>query len=104
MSATTNKETDNTHRGNREVNFRRGDELRVSWSEQKDFKGETPKLNAVLSLITKRLYQGVTFQKFQDVLNKFIKADDIVEIITVLNDSVMNFDTKHMPGDLTEKG
>ena len=83
-------------------------EVGASWSEKKYFKVETPKLNAVLGLVTKRLDQGVIFDKFQDVLknyflNKFRKAEDIVEIITDLNDPVNNFNTKHMPGDITEK-
>ena len=47
---TTNKETGNTRKGN----FRRGNKLEESWSEQKDFKGETPEIKAVLGLITKK--------------------------------------------------
>ena len=61
--ATTNKETGNNRRGNRKGKFRRVKEIGVSWSEQKYFKGEMPELNAVLVLITKRMYQGVTFDK-----------------------------------------
>ena len=65
-------------------------------------------LNAVLGLINKRLYQGVKFDKFQDILNNYVlrnfrKAENIVETITNLNDPVTNFDRKHMPDDLTEK-
>ena len=76
--------------------------------EQKDFKRETPKLNAVLGLITKRLDQGVTFDKLQDVLknyflNDLIKSEDVVEIITDLKGPVTNVDTKHIPDDLTKK-
>ena len=71
--------------------------------KEKDFKGETPELNAILGLITKRLDQGITFEKFQDVQKNFRKAEDIVEVITDLNDPVTNFYTKHMPDDLTEK-
>ena len=72
----------------------------------KVFKGETPKMYAVLGIITKRLNQGMTFNKFQDVLeNYFLKnfreAEDIIEQITYLNDPVTNFDTKDMPDDLT---
>ena len=52
--------------------------------------------------------QGVTFDRFQYVLKNYVlknfrKAEEIVQIITDLNDPVANFDTKHMPGDLTEK-
>ena len=106
---TTNKETGNTHRGNRKGNFRHGKEGGASWSERKYFKGETPKLNAVLSLINERLDQWVTFENSHDflkndVLKKFRKAEDTVEIITDLNNPVTNFDTKHMPDDLTKKG
>ena len=76
--------------------------------EQRDFKGETPKISAVLGLISERLDQRVTFYKFEDVLknyvlNNFRKAEEILEIITDLNDPVTNFNTKHMPDDLTEK-
>ena len=70
--------------------------------EQKDFKRETPKLNAVLGLITKRLDQGVTFEKFQNVLKNFHKAEDIVEMVTDLNDPFPNFETKNMPKELTK--
>ena len=52
--------------------------------------------------------QGVTFDKFQDVLknyflNNLIKEEDIVEIITDLKNPVTNIDTKHIPDDLTKK-
>ena len=67
-----------------------------------------PELNTVLVIITKIMNQVVTFEKFQDFLKNcslknFRKAEDIVEIITDLNDPGTNFDTKHMPGDLTKK-
>ena len=80
----------------------------MGWLEQKYFKGETTNLNAVLGLITQRLDQGVTFEKFQDVLKNcvlknFRKAEDIVEIIIYLNDPVTNFVTNQIPDDLTEK-
>ena len=80
----------------------------MGWLEQKYFKGETTNLNAVLGLITERLDQGVTFEKFQDVLKNcvlknFRKAEDIVEIIIYLNDPVTNFVTNQIPDDLTEK-
>ena len=104
--ANTKKETRNTRRGNRKGNVRCGNKGGVSWSGQKDFKGETPKINAVLDLINKRLDQGVTVNKFQDILKNyaltnFRKAEDIVETITDLKDPVTNFDTKHMPDDQT---
>ena len=105
---TTNKETGDTHKRNRKGNFGRRNKGGARWLEQNYFKGETTKLNAALGIINGRLDQGVTFEKFQDVLNnyvvnKFRMAEDIVEIITDLNDTVTNFDTKHMPDDLTEK-
>ena len=103
-----NKESGNTRRGKRRENFRRGYEGGSSWSEQKYFKGDTTKLNAVLGLITKRLDQEVTFDKLQDVLNNYVlknfrKEEVIVEIINYINDPVSNFECKHMPDDLTEK-
>ena len=74
--------------------------------EQKYFKGETPELNSVLGLITERLDQCVTFEKFQDVLKNYVpknfhKAEDIVEMVTNLKDVFPNFEKKHMPKDLT---
>ena len=48
----TNNESGNNRRGNRRGNLRRGNEGGTSGLEQKDFKGETPELNAVLGLIT----------------------------------------------------
>ena len=61
---TINKETRNTCRGNRKGNLRHGNEGGASWSEQKDFKEKTTKLNSVLGPVTKILDQGVTFEKF----------------------------------------
>ena len=67
-----------------------------------------PELNTVLVVITKIMNQVVTFEKFQDFLKNcslknFRKAEDIVEILIDINNSVTNFDTKNMPDDLTEK-
>ena len=93
----TNNESRNNRRVNQRGNLRRGNEGGMSRPEQKDFSGETPELNAVLGLITERLYQGVTFDKFQDVLKNFHKSEDIVEMVTDLNDPSPNFETKHMP-------
>ena len=86
--------------------MRRGNEGGTRGSEQKDFKGETPELNAVLGLITERLDQGVTFEKFQDVLKNYVlknfhKSEDIVEIVINLKYPCTNFETKNMPKDLT---
>ena len=64
MPTPKNNESGNNRRGNQRGNLRRGNKGETSRLEQKDFKGETPKLNAVLGLITERLYQGVTFYKF----------------------------------------
>ena len=85
-STPTNNESRNSRRGNRRGNLRRGNESGTSGLEQKYFKGETPELNAVLRLITERLDQGVPFDKFQDVLKNFHKAENIVEMVTDLND------------------
>ena len=48
---TTNREIGNNHKGNIKGNFRRGNEGEASWSERK-IKGETPKLNTDIGLIT----------------------------------------------------
>ena len=106
--ATSNKEIGNTRIVNIKINFRRGNEGRYIWSKQKYFIAETPKINAVLGLITKRLDERVIFDKVQDVLNNYVlknfrKAEDMVEIITDLKDPVTNFNTKHIPDDLIEK-
>ena len=82
----TNNESRNNRRVNQRGNLRRGNEGGTSGLEQKYFKGETPELNAVLGLITKILDQGVPFDKFQDVLKNYHKAENIVEMVTDLND------------------
>ena len=69
--ATTNKEIGNTRKGIRKGNFRGENEEGAIWLEQKYFKRETPELNASLGCITKILDQGVTFDRFQDVLNNY---------------------------------
>ena len=102
----TINESRSTYKGNRRGNSRRGNEGGTRGLEQKEFKGETTELNAVLGLITERLDQGVTFEKFQDVLKNYVvknfhKAEDIVEMVTNLKDPSTNFKTKHMPKDLT---
>ena len=105
-STPMSNESGNTYRGNRRGSLRRGNEGGSRGSEQKDFKGETPELNAVLGIITESLDQGVTFEKFQEVLKKYVlnnfhKAEDIVKMVTNLKDLFLNFETKHMPKDLT---
>ena len=77
-------------------------------SEKNYIKGEKPELNAVFDLITERMHQRVIFDKLQDILknytlNNFRKAEDIVQIITDLNNSVTSFDTNQMTDDLTRK-
>ena len=59
---TTSNESGSTYKGNRRGNLRHGNEGGTRGSEQNDFQGETPELNAVLGLITERLDQGVTFE------------------------------------------
>ena len=102
----TSNESGSAYKGKRRGNSRRGNEGGTRGSEQKYFKGETLELNAVLGLITERLDQGVTFEKFLDVLKNYVlknfhKAEDIVEMVTKLKDPFTNFETKHMPKDLT---
>ena len=102
----TSNESGITYKVNRRGSSIRGNEGGTRGSEQKYFKGETPELNAFLGLITERLDQGVTFEKFQDVLKNYVlknfhKAEDIVEMVTNLKDTLPNFETKHMPKDLT---
>ena len=63
------------------------------------------RVKAELGLITERLYQGVTFEKFQDVLKNYVlknfhKAEDIVEMVRNLKDPFPNFETKNIPKDL----
>ena len=69
---TTSNDIGKTSKGNMRGSSRRGNEGGTRGSEQKDFKGETLELNAVLRLITERLEQGVTFEKFQDVLKNYV--------------------------------
>ena len=104
----TSNESGSAYKGNRRGNSRRGNKGGTRGSEQKYFNGETPELNAVLELITERLDQGVTFEKFQDVLKNYVlknfhKAEDIVDMVRNLKYPCTNFETKHMPKDLTTK-
>ena len=97
----TNNESGNKYRANRRRNSKRGNKGGTRGSEQKDFSGETPELNVVLGLIIEILDQGVTFENSQDVLknyvlNNFQKAQDIVEVVTDLNDPLTNLMNKHM--------
>ena len=76
-----NNKSGNKYRGNQRGNSKRVNKGGTRGSEQKDFRGETPELNVVLGLNIEKLYQGVTFEKFQDVLkncvlNNFHKAED----------------------------
>ena len=86
----------NTYIGNRRGSSRRGNKGGTRGLEQKDFKVETPELNAVLGLITEKLDQGVTFEKFQDVLKNYVlknlhKAAVIVEMVKNLKYPFPNF-------------
>ena len=103
-----NNESGNNYRGNRRGNSKRRNEGWTRGSEQKYFRGETPELTVVLWLITEILDQGVTFEKFQDVLknyflNNFHKAEDIVEMVTNLKNPFPNFETKHMPKEVPKQ-
>ena len=51
----TSNESGRTYKGNRRGISRRGNEGGTRGSEEKDFKEETPELNAILGLITERL-------------------------------------------------
>ena len=101
----TSNESGSAYKGNRRGNSRRGNEGGTRGSEQKDFKIETPELNAVLGLITETLDQGVTFEKFQDALKNYVLKNfhkaDIVEMVTNLKYPCTNFETNHMPKYLT---
>ena len=68
----TNNKSGNNYRGNRRGNSKCGNEGGTRRSEQKDFRGETPELNAVLGIITERMDQGVTLENFQDVLKNYV--------------------------------
>ena len=68
----TSNYSGSTYKGNRRGSSRRGNEGGTRVLEKKYFKGETPELNAVLGLIIERLDQGVTFEKFQDVLKNYV--------------------------------
>jgi len=64
--------------------------------ENREFTGEMPELGAILGLLTKRLDNGVLFNKFQDkiknyVLKNFKKAEDIMELIVELKDPTILF-------------
>ena len=94
----TSNESGSAYKGNRRGNF--DVETKVGREDQ------SKKFSTVLGLITERMDQGVTFEMFQDVLNNYVlknchKAEDIVEMVTNLKYLCTNFETKHMPKDLT---
>ena len=107
MQTPTNNKSGNNYRINQRGNSKRGNKGGTRGSDQKDFRGETLELNVVLRRITERLDQGVTFEKFQDVLKNYVlknfhKSEDIVEMVTDMNDPFPNFKTKYMPKELTK--
>ena len=69
----TSNESRSTYKGNRRGNLRRGNEGGTRGSEQKDFKGETPELNAVLCLV--KILQDIVLQ---NVLELF-ESDTLVQ-------------------------
>ena len=74
---------------------------------KKTLREKRTKLNVILRLITENLDQGVTFEKFQDILKNYVlknfhKAEDIFEMVTDLNNPFPNFETKHMQKEFTK--
>ena len=88
--------------GNR--NYRRGT---TSQTDIKNFTGETPELNAVLSLVSERVDKGAPFERYQEllkiyVLKNFNRGEDVLPIVTDITDPKTDFETKYMPSDLSD--
>jgi len=71
------------------------------------FLGDTPKLDAVLSIVSERPEKGVSFEKFQEklkvyVLKNFHKGQDVIKLIMDLEDPLPDFESNNAPTDLPE--
>jgi len=106
--ANTNPTTpsNQTRNNGRRGNYRSGNESSAVRTETKNFVGETPDLETILTLVTEKVEKGVTFDKFQDrlknhILKTFKNAEDIICLITDLKDSVDGFEAKHAPTEPT---
>jgi len=71
------------------------------------FAGDTPKLDAVLSLISERPDKEVSFEKFQErlkiyILKNFERSENVVKLVTNLEDPTDGFENTHMPPDLDD--
>ena len=73
----------------------------------RDFSGETKEVEAVLTLVTEQVDKGVTFDIFQERLRNYVlknleNGEDVIPVITKLEDPTTTFEENHAPGDLTE--
>ena len=74
--------------------------------DTKSFVGETKELEVVLSLMTERVENAVSFEKFQEGLRNYVlktykKGEDIIPLVDRLEDPTSDFATRHEPADLT---
>ena len=70
--------------------------------------GETKDIEAVLTLVTKQVEKGVTFERFQETLKNYVlkileNGEDIVSLVMKLEDPTTSFEANHAPVDLTEE-
>jgi len=99
---TTSSQPQNANRNNSRHNFRRHND---SGTDVKGFVGETPKLDAVLVLLTERVDKGTSFEKFQErlktyALKNFKNAKDVIGLIINMDDPKADFQMKYAPKDL----
>ena len=70
--------------------------------------GETKDVEAVLTLVTKKVEKGVTLERFQETLKNYVlknleNGEDIVPLVTKLEDPTTTFEANHALIDLTEE-
>ena len=74
----------------------------------RQFRGETPSIDAVLSLSTERIDKSVPFEIFQEKIKNYVlkelkRGEDIVSLVTDLKNPMEEFNTEHSPTDPTEE-
>ena len=61
-----------------------------------------------MKLVTKKIQKGVTFERFQETLKKYVSknlenGEDIVPLVMKLDDPTKTFEANHAPVDLMEE-
>ena len=77
-------------------------------TEDKNYKGDTTKVDRILTLRTEKLAKKLTLDSFQEKLATYINkelthATDVVYVMKHMKDPKINFDNKNKPKDPTEE-